>query len=62
MKDSSKKRIALSRIRALWVGECLCGQLAYETPDGRIFLWQTDIPHSERDCLQQRKKPQLVTP
>jgi hypothetical protein len=38
----------------VWVGECVCGLLAYETEDGKRYLVDNNRHHSRDQCQAQR--------
>lgn len=43
----------------VWVGECVCGLVVYETTDGKRYAEQTRRLHSAGDC-QARRRRQLM--
>lgn len=39
----------------VWVGECVCGLIVYETADGKRFIQATRKPHLDWHCANRRK-------
>jgi hypothetical protein len=44
----------------VWIGECVCGLIVYETADGKRFEQKQNRPHSNAYCKARRDQSKVV--